>query len=189
MILHLVRHPPPVVHPGTCYGQLDVPAAEVDAVAERLPAVLPPGLPVWTSPLQRCRILAERLHPRPIIDVRLSEIHFGDWEGRTWDEIGAVQLDRWAADIAGFAPPGGESARALQKRALDFVSGLNLPEAVLVTHAGPIRVLLAHWLKLPVDQWTSLTIGFGTVTTVIVTASGVTLTKLNGAAGGDLATM
>jgi len=59
----------------------------------------------------------------------------------------------WAADLADYVPPGGESPRQLQRRALDFVGELTVPEAVLVTHAGVIRLLRAAHLKLPVEQW------------------------------------
>lgn len=179
MILHLVRHPKPLVAPQTCYGRLDVPVEGVEAAAERLRALLPPGLPVWSSPLARCRRLAECLHPQPAIDERLVEMHFGDWEGRTWDEIGADPLDRWAADVAGFAPPGGESAGTLQARALAFVADLQVEEAVLVTHAGVQRVLLAHWLELPPEEWSRLVFAYGTATTVELGAFGAAIRHLN----------
>lgn len=179
MILHLVRHPPPMVAPQTCYGRLDVPAAGVETAAERLRALLPPGLPVWSSPLARCRRLAECLHPQPLIDERLAEMHFGDWEGRTWDEIGPGALDRWAADVAGFAPPGGESAAALQARALACIAEMQADEAVVVTHAGVQRVLLAHWLGLVPAQWSRLVFGYGTATTVELGTSGAAIRHLN----------
>jgi alpha-ribazole phosphatase len=129
---------------------------------------LPAVLPVWTSPLIRCRALAERLHPQPIIDDRLAEMHFGDWEGRRWDDIPRGELDAWAADVAGYAPPGGESPRELQRRALDFVASLDVPEAVIVTHAGVIRTLLAHWQGLPPERWTELNFAYGSCTVVEV---------------------
>lgn len=153
MILHLIRHPEPLIEPGICYGQLDILAKNVKTAAERLRAELPPDLPVWSSPLRRCRELAEQLHPAPIFDRRLAEMDFGAWEGRSWDSISRAELDAWAADLADYAPPGGESPRQLQRRALDFVGELSVPEAVLVTHAGVIRLLLAAHLKLPVEQW------------------------------------
>lgn len=153
MILHLIRHPEPLIEPGICYGRLDILAKNVKTAAERLRAELPPDLPVWSSPLRRCRELAELLHPTPVFDRRLAEMDFGRWEGRLWDSIPRAELDAWAADIAGYAPPGGESPRQLQRRALEFVSELSVPEAVLVTHAGVIRMLLAAQRNLPVDQW------------------------------------
>lgn len=168
MRLHLIRHPKPLIEPAICYGRHDRPADDVLSVAVSLLAELPSGLPIWTSPLLRCRELAERLHPQPIIDDRLAEMHFGDWEGRRWDDIPRAELDAWAADVAGYAPPGGESPRQLQRRALDFVASLEVPEAVIVTHAGVIRTLLANWQGLPPERWTELNFAFGSCTVIDV---------------------
>ena len=168
MILHLVRHPKPLVEPGICYGRLDPEAENAGAVAALLSNELTLGLPVWSSPLRRCRSLAELLHPRPKFDERLAEMNFGLWEGRPWEAIPRHELDAWAADVAGYAPPGGESPRELQRRALDFVAGLNVPEAIIVTHAGVIRVLLAHWRDLSPAEWLRLVFPYGSLTTVEV---------------------
>ncbi|HJW25053.1 MAG TPA: histidine phosphatase family protein [Rhodocyclaceae bacterium] len=179
MILHLVRHPRPVVPADTCYGRLDVAAEGVEAAAERLRALLPAGLPVWTSPLTRCRALAECLHPAPVVDGRLAEMDFGEWEGRTWQDIGPAALDAWAEDVAGFTFPGGESAWILQRRALACVAEIAVGEAVLVTHAGVLRMLLAHWLGLEPEAWLRLTFPYGTATTVDLAATGGTVLHLN----------
>ena len=168
MILHLIRHPKPLVGPGICYGRLDISAENIAAVADDLRANLPSGLPVWSSPLQRCRKLAELLNPNLVIDERLMEMDFGAWEGRSWDDIPRPELDAWAADVAGYAPPGGESPLALQQRALDFVAALKVPEAVIVTHAGVIRTLLAHWQGLQPARWTELVFGYGSCTRVVL---------------------
>ena len=168
MILHLIRHPRPLIAAGICYGRLDISAENATAEAARLWSWLPSGLPVWSSPLLRCRVLADELHPQPRIDERLAEMDFGAWEGRPWDTIPRAELDAWAADVGGYAPPGGESPRELQRRALDFVAGLNVPEAIIVTHAGVIRVLLAHWRGLSPAEWPRLVFGYGSLTTVEV---------------------
>jgi alpha-ribazole phosphatase len=168
MILHLIRHPKPLVGPGICYGRLDISAENIAAVADDLRANLPSGLPLWSSPLQRCRKLAELLNPNLVIDERLMEMDFGAWEGRSWDDIPRPELDAWAADVAGYAPPGGESPLALQQRALDFVAALKVPEAVIVTHAGVIRTLLAHWQGLQPARWTELVFGYGSCTRVVL---------------------
>ncbi|WP_150428603.1 alpha-ribazole phosphatase family protein [Dechloromonas sp. CZR5] len=168
MKLYLVRHPKPELEPGICYGRHDCAAENLVSAAGVLLAGLPHGLPVWTSPLIRCRALAECLHSHPVIDDRLVEMHFGDWEGQRWDDIPRAELDAWAADVAGYAPPGGESPRELQRRALDFVASLDVPEAVIITHAGVIRTLLAHWRGLPPERWTELNFAYGSCTVVDV---------------------
>lgn len=168
MILHLIRHPKPVVEPGICYGRLDLAAENAEVTAAALRARLPVGLPVWSSPLRRCRMLAVELESQPVFDERLIEMNFGEWEGRPWDALPRAELDAWAADVAGYAPPGGESPRQLQQRTLGFVAGLSVPEAAVVTHAGIIRVLLAEWRGLAPDEWTQLVFPYGSLTTVEV---------------------
>ena len=168
MILHLVRHPEPEIASGICYGALDVLAKNASEVAEELRQVLPAELPVWSSPLLRCRALAELVDAAPVFDHRLAEMNFGEWEGQPWNLIPRHELDAWAADVAGYAPPGGESPLSLQQRALDFVAGLDVPEAIIVTHAGVIRTLLAHWQGVPPARWTELVFAYGSCTRVRV---------------------
>ena len=113
MELYLIRHPRPAVEPGICYGQTDLGLAEpVDAVAARLRPLLPESFALYASPLRRARLLAEALGT-PQLDPRLKEIHFGDWEGRSFDDIGQAALDAWAAAPLDFAPPGGETPRQM----------------------------------------------------------------------------
>lgn len=164
MLLHLIRHPRPQLDAGICYGRLDVAAPLESGLVDRLRQSLPSGLPLWSSPLRRCRDLAAALHPQPIFDGRLREMNFGAWEGQAWDDIPRAELDAWAADVADFAPPEGESPRAVQLRALAFVAGLSVPEAIVVTHAGVIRCLLAHSLGLPAVRWSELQFPYGSCT-------------------------
>ncbi|HEX6733737.1 MAG TPA: histidine phosphatase family protein [Azonexus sp.] len=166
LILHLIRHPPPQVAAQTCYGALDVPAAAPAPLVAALRADLPPGLPLWSSPLQRCRELATALHPAPLFDARLQEMHFGAWEGRPWADIPRDELDAWAADVAGYAPPGGESPRQLQQRVLAFVAALPVDEAVLVTHAGVIRSLHAYVHERPIADCLDFRPAYGSRTTL-----------------------
>jgi len=92
MELYLIRHPRPQVAPGTCYGQLDLPLAEDPVqIAAGLRPLLPARYSLHASPLQRARLLAEALG-QPALDPRLMEIHFGEWEGRSYDSIGSA---RW----------------------------------------------------------------------------------------------
>jgi len=166
LTLYLVRHPEPEIAPGICYGRLDVPAKNVMVAVEGLRTELPPDLPVWTSPLRRCTVLAEMLHPAPIIDERLIEMDFGVWEGRSWDTISRLEIDAWATDVAGYAPPGGESPLGVQRRVISFVSTLTVDRAIVVTHAGVIRTLLAAQYGLPSARWCELIFPYASVTVV-----------------------
>ena len=153
MTLFLVRHTRPAMAPGICYGATDVAVAreEVDTTVERLIAQLPAGAPVYSSPLRRCMALAEPLAARlgagaPLIDARLKEMDFGNWEMRAWDDIERVQVGEWAADLTGYRPGGGESVLTVAQRVVGLLDDLlqsEAPAAILVCHAGTIRLLLA----------------------------------------------
>jgi alpha-ribazole phosphatase len=172
MELFLIRHPEPAVPEGICYGRSDIGLAEDAAVcAARLRGMLPPGIPVYTSPLLRCRSVAEHLSPAPAVDARLVEMHFGEWEMRRWDEIDKAAFDAWVADILHFAPPGGESAAAMLSRSLAFLDELRaseLPAAAVLTHGGVLRMLFAHWLEVPPRRWPRLVFAFGAISKVVL---------------------
>jgi alpha-ribazole phosphatase len=170
MELFLIRHPEPDVPEGTCYGRSDIGlAADAETTAARLRTHLPVNIPVYSSPLRRCRSVAERLVAEPVIDERLVEMHFGEWEMQRWDKIEKATFDAWVADILNFTPPGGESAAQMLARTLSFLDELravDAPAAAVVTHGGVLRVLFAHWLEVPPQRWPRLTFAFGGVSKV-----------------------
>jgi len=162
--LFLIRHPLPAVPPGTCYGRTDLPLADDPAAhAAALRLLLPAAAPLYASPLARCRRLAELLHPTPIVDERLREIDFGDWEMRPWDSLDRALLDAWAADPFHFVPPGGEAVADLRRRVAAFLA--ELPEqAVLVAHAGVMKVCAAELAGE--EDWFGLRFDYGTVSLI-----------------------
>ncbi len=182
MQLHLIRHPRPAIAPGICYGQSDIGLAESALeVANRLKALLPDAYTVYASPLIRARLLAEALGT-PTLDERLKEIHFGEWEGRSFASIGSA-IDDWAADPLGFRAPGGESAREMTARVLHWLSDLQLSAptdaVVVVAHGGPLRAIAGHLLGLPPERWLGLDFGCGQVTRLDLESWGVALRWFN----------
>lgn len=149
MRLVLVRHPPPDIGTGICYGSSDLPApaAAIEQVAAALRAAgLPGGLPVYASPLVRCAALARRLAATVMLDARLAEMDFGAWELRSWDAIPREEVDAWAADLLHYRPGGGENVLAVAGRVAAFRAELlasGHPAALLVCHAGTMRLLSA----------------------------------------------
>ena len=146
-----MRHPAVAGAAGRCYGRLDLQLADPASVTPIVTALAPMrGATIHTSPLARCQLVAQTLaaswgQASPTKDARLLEMDFGAWDGMAWDDLPRADLDRWAADLAGFAPPGGESGAALVARVTEFwqmVSGLAGAQ-VVVTHGGPLKVLMA----------------------------------------------
>ena len=144
---------------GRCYGRLDLPLAapeqDIPAIVARLAPMR--GAVIHTSPLSRCRLVAEALaagwNASAILDDRLLEMNFGAWEGLAWDDIPRAALDAWAADLMGFAAPGGESGAGLVTRVSAFWAEIAAGGGrhVIITHGGPLKVLTALAERKPVD--------------------------------------
>jgi alpha-ribazole phosphatase len=148
MGLILARHTRPAAA-GICHGRSDAAlAASFPAETEALRAELPPLDRIVTSPLARCRRLADALGDRlglPVAaDPDLAEMDFGAWEGRPWDAIPRPELDAWAADLLGARPHGGESVAMLLARTRRALARLRSAAgmSLAVTHAGVIRAAL-----------------------------------------------
>ena len=181
MELYLIRHPRPQVAPGTCYGQLDLPLAEDPVqIAAGLRPLLPARYSLHASPLQRARLLAEALG-QPALDPRLMEIHFGEWEGRSYDSIGSA-LDAWVDAPLDFAAPGGESPRQMAARVHAWLDGLlaaPVPAAVVVAHGGPLRSIAGRLLGIPPEQWLALDFACGELSRLDVHDWGCVLRYFN----------
>jgi alpha-ribazole phosphatase len=156
----LVRHPPAVVAPGVCYGRLEI-ALRGDAtetVREIVSAIAGAGaVQVWASPASRCLVVAEAvaraIGADLLVDPRLQELDFGTWEGIDWNSVPRASLDAWAADPIDFAPPGGESGKALlaRVRAVHQAIVATHQDCVVVSHGGPLKLLAALIRQEPPD--------------------------------------
>ena len=162
MRLLLVRHPRPDLDPGLCYGSSDVAAPEQETARVRdalLAAGLPGALPTYASPLERCAALARALDPPQLhFDARLAEMDFGAWEMRSWDAIARSEVDAWAGDLLHYRPGGGESVLDVARRVAAFLNelrdellGARQPEALIVCHAGTMRMLRALFKAQPLE--------------------------------------
>ncbi len=175
MDLVLIRHPRVAVEAGMCYGRSDVPllhdaAESARAVLARMDALsVPRCIDGWhTSPLVRCASMAHALAPsaHPHMDARLAELDFGAWEGRAWDDIDRARIDAWADDIEHARPHGGESLAQFADRVLTWFGDVCADDGDVhvVAHAGVMRVLAAHMLRIErasVLQWP---LDFGAIT-------------------------
>ena len=108
---------------------------------------------VWGSDLRRCRQTARQLFPaaRYHEDADWRECHFGRWEGKTYAQLETVKMyRRWIDDPFSFTPPGGESLPDVSVRIGRAVRSLpEHEEHIVVTHGGPVRLLLAQATGAP----------------------------------------
>lgn len=104
---------------------------------------------VYASPLKRAVETARLLGLKPpILEPRLMEMHYGEWEGATWAELQARFGDALAARARRgleFRPDGGESPADLRVRLVSWLEEIQdlSRDSVAVTHKGVIRMALA----------------------------------------------
>jgi len=127
---------------------------------------------VYASDLSRAAQGAEiicrgrSIEPRIIPEFR--EIHFGVWEGLSFQEIMEQYPDDLQArfkDLPNFRIPGGESLMDLKARALPALKGLieehHEQAFLLVAHAGINRVILSEALGLNLQNLFRLDQNYG----------------------------
>lgn len=161
--VYLVRHGKTIYsHEERYFGQKDIPLSDegvnqINALARRLAGIELAA--IFSSDLQRARISAEIIANKSgnelIIEPGFREMNLGDWEGLTYNEINTISpgLSReWMDNPAYFKFPRGESLFELRDRVITALVPL-IPEykgasILVVSHGGPIRVILCEALKL-----------------------------------------
>ncbi|GAA4272381.1 alpha-ribazole phosphatase [Aquimarina gracilis] len=182
MEIYLVRHTTPNIEKGICYGQSDLGVtstfpSEVKEIHQQIP--LQEVSKVYSSPLQRCKLLAKTFSEKITFDDRLKELNFGDWELRPWDEIHSKVLDPWMNDFVNVQVPNGESYIMLQKRALEFFFSLDHAsneKNIIVSHAGIIRSIVSHIQNIDLKNSFTIKLEYGHVITIKTTKDQFTIT-------------
>jgi len=171
---------------GRYKGHLDVPLSEngrktMAKTARYLKILLRGEKPhaLYSSDLSRAvesaRIIARTFGIKEVVQVpALRERDFGKWEGLHYSEIekkfpGDFRL--WMKDPVKNSPTKGESTAALKRRIL---RGLNQvlknhhdgEKIVIVSHGGATRVLLCHFLGLPLNRIFRIGQDFGCVNVI-----------------------
>lgn len=131
---------------------------------------------VYSSPLQRATETAEPvagLQNLPVqTDARITEVEFGDWTGRTFEELHTFEeWHRYNSNRSLRTAPGGESLMQVQARAWDHLSEITARHKkdetiALVTHADVVRSLLVLFLGMPLDHLLRLAVDPASLTDV-----------------------
>lgn len=144
------------------YGHTDVLLSDIgrinlQAALDKIHSKLPINA-IISSPLSRCAEIssafAEKLAIDYSLDAQFKEMHFGDWDGVAFDNLGHVWHDLEAFFNSPHAvnPPAGETLTQFAQRIIKAWEQLleNNPHQhlVLVCHGGVIRVIIAHLLRI-----------------------------------------
>ena len=182
-VVDLLRHGEPVG--GKRYrGQVDDPLSGLGWEQMRAAAGGDgPWDVVVTSPLSRCRAFAEEVAERqglPLeVEERVMEVGFGDWEGRTAEELMAEDgevLMRFWSDPVNNTPPGAEPLTAFRDRVVAAWQELLARHAgrhvLVVGHAGSMRMVMRHVLEMPLDRVFRLQVNYAATARIRVDRHG-----------------
>ncbi len=143
---------------------------------------------VHTSPMARAQETAEPIAARhglePRVEPALAELDFGRWSGMTFEALQPLEdWRRWNAARSTARTPAGDTMRAAQARALDFIEPLcaAAPEAtiVLVGHADPLKAIVAYVLGLSLDDLPRFEIAPASLSRIAIEPWGARVVTLN----------
>ncbi len=143
---------------------------------------------IYSSSLERAVETAEPIARALKLDIELRpglmDGDVGEWTGKEIRKLSKNAL--WK--VVQMAPsrahfPGGESFLELQTRIvqeIEAICGAHKKELVAVVfHADPIKLSVAYYLGLPLDQYQKLAVDAGSVTLLAVGNLGASLLALN----------
>ena len=131
---------------------------------------------IYASPMERTwqtgEILAHRLSVPLHARAGLLEIDFGEWTGRSFDELhGDPEWRVWNEARTRARPPNGETIQEVQARmveATEELRGSHAEETILIVgHADPLRTLLMHYLSIPLDLILALGLDPGSASSLV----------------------
>lgn len=110
---------------------------------------------VYYSPLKRSKETLIQLGITGIAEPRISEIDFGIFEGKSYEQIVEeypYESSMWFEDYIDYSIPEGESLRMVYHRVQEFLEELIKKDenVLLITHEGVIR-LVSCWVLDNID--------------------------------------
>jgi probable phosphomutase (TIGR03848 family) len=143
---------------------------------------------IYASPLERAIETAEPLANSTGQEIKIQpgliDADVGEWEGRFWKVLRRTKFWKVIQQAPSkFQFPGGESFVQVQERVIATLNDLILAhhdELIAVFfHADPIKLAVAHYIGLELDNFQRLTSSPGSVTILNADKSNMKLLALN----------
>jgi probable phosphomutase (TIGR03848 family) len=161
---------------------------QAQALGEALKDV--PIKALYSSPLERAMETANPIaesHKLKIIqEPDLMDTLIGKWQGRSWKLLRLTKAWKIVQNAPSrFRFPEGESFPECQMRIVNVLERViqkhNKPQDVIVVvfHADPIKLAVAHFLGMPLDHFQRLSCDTGSLTPLHVGEASANLIKLN----------
>ncbi len=161
--------------------------AQAKAIAEKLKSA--PIKAVYSSPLERtmetAKPIAKALDLNVIPRLGLIEADIGDWQGKKMEKIRkSKQWPQVQLNPSRFRFPGGERIADAQHRLIEeveFLAGKHDRGDMLVcvSHADPIKIIVAYYIGLPLDMFQRLQVSPGSITGLNIAEIGSHLLFMN----------
>jgi broad specificity phosphatase PhoE len=191
--LLLIRHAETILNAqGRLIGRLDMPLSirgkkQAAILARELQGRHPDLL--FSSPLKRARQTAALIEKvcalRATFLDEFGEINFGNWEGKTFLEIEKEYpqvFHRWLEDPESIDIPAGEPWGCFRDRVWEGFNKVVQAEgecSVIVSHGGPLKLILAKFLGHPKVNFSKIRIDHGSITTLHVRNGKITVVEIN----------
>jgi probable phosphomutase (TIGR03848 family) len=144
---------------------------------------------IYSSPLERAVETAEPLAQSLGLSIQirpgLVDSDVGEWQGIQLKKLHKHPLWKLVQEQPSqIRFPGGESFLELQERLVkefEAICALQKSRDVVavVFHSDPIKLVLAHYIGLPLDNFQRLSVAAGSVSVLVTGKSGSQLTALN----------
>lgn len=145
---------------------------------------------IYCSPLERAqstaKIIANMRNMDCILDDRLVEMNFGEWEGLTSIEIEKKypnDYKTWREEPHMAKIPSGETIEIAQKRMINFVKdrivNSDKETFLMISHGTTIRLLLLHLLSMDLMDYYKLRQNNCALNTIEIKDHGPVLVKYN----------
>jgi probable phosphomutase (TIGR03848 family) len=165
----------------------DTGKAQAQALADKLASA--PIKAIYSSPLERAmetaQPLASALSQEINIRPGLLETDIGEWAGQTLKSLRRLKVWRTVQNAPSlFRFPGGESFAETQHRVcreLEMIcDGLEPKDLVAcISHADPIKLAVAYYIGLPLDNFQRLVVSPASVTALHIGEASSHLLNLN----------
>lgn len=185
--LILVRHGQTIANAGgLLQGHIDNPLnelgkAQAERVAQVVGHLVQAGAHVISSPLVRAQMTASAFAQEVEVDQAWIELNYGDYDAKPLADVPSSVWKRWRADLD-FAPPNGESLRALGIRVRESCERLaEVPQdtVIVVSHVSPIKAAVTWALGVSDSASWRMNLQPASITRIGFSGNGPSLHRFN----------
>lgn len=122
--------------------------------------------------LETAQAVGRRQHVAVTVIDGLEEVEFGEWEGKTWDEISREYPEEfkvWCTEPAEIVPPGGESRPQIYRRignALNEILRRSRGDIAIVSHGAALAYMVSLMLEKELGDHDEIIVKNASISTV-----------------------